>query len=67
MAPFSTQTKEAVMAEKKEPATYKVRILRDFWPTESDRVAAGTVAEMTDADEVMTGIEKGLFERVKDE
>lgn len=55
------------MAEKKEPATYKVRILRDFWPTENERVAAGTVAEMTDAEEVMAGIEKGLFERVKDE
>lgn len=52
------------MADKKT----KVRILRDFWPTENevDRVRAGTILEV-DTDTLIDGLEKGILERVKDE
>lgn len=52
------------MAEK----MVKVRVLRDFWPTDrdEDRVRAGTVTEV-DMDTLVDGLEKGILERVKDE
>ena len=52
------------MADKKT----KVRILRDFWPTDrdEDRVRAGTIIEV-DTDTLVDGLERGILERVKDE
>lgn len=52
------------MAEKMT----KVRILRDFWPTENeaDRVRAGTITEV-DMETLVDGLEKGILERVKDD
>lgn len=52
------------MAEKD---TVKVRVLRDFWPTENekDRVRAGTIIEVT-KDTLIDGMEKGILERVKE-
>ena len=52
------------MAEK----MVKVRILRDFWPTENeaDRVRAGAEMEVT-METLVDGLEKGILERVKDE
>lgn len=46
----------------------KVRILRDFWPTENDedRVRAGTETEVT-MEALVDGLEKGILERVKDD
>lgn len=52
------------MAEK----MIKVRVLRDFWPTDLDvdRVRAGTITEV-DMETLVDGLEKGILERVKDE
>ncbi len=52
------------MAEKMT----KVRILRDFWPTENetDRVHAGTVLEVN-TETLVDGLERGILERIKDE
>ena len=52
------------MAEKMT----KVRILRDFWPTdnEMDRVRAGAEMEVT-METLVDGLEKGILERVKDD
>lgn len=52
------------MAEK----MVKVRVLRDFWPTDrdEDRVRAGTVTEV-DMETLVDGLEKGILERVKDD
>ncbi len=46
----------------------KVRILRDFWPTdnEMDRVRAGTEMKVT-METLVDGLERGILERVKDE
>jgi hypothetical protein len=65
MAPPISQ--EQAMADKAEKMT-KVRILRDFWPTENemDRVKAGTVTEVT-METLIDGLESGILERVKDE
>lgn len=54
------------MAEKAEKLT-KVRILRDFWPTDNDedRVRAGTEMEV-DTETLINGLENGILERVKD-
>lgn len=53
----------------KEPEKLvKVRILRDFWPTDNDldRVRAGTETEV-DMETLVDGLEKGILERVKPE
>lgn len=46
----------------------KVRILRDFWPTdnEMDRVRAGTVTEVN-METLVDGLERGILERIKGE
>lgn len=44
---------------------YTVRVLRDFWPTEDQRVKAGTILENIEADAAIEGIESGILERVK--
>lgn len=52
------------MAEKMT----KVRVLRDFWPTDrdEDRVRAGAEMEVT-METLVDGLEKGILERVKDD
>lgn len=52
------------MAEKMT----KVRVLRDFWPTDrdEDRVRAGTEIEVN-METLVDGLEKGILERVKDD
>lgn len=46
------------------PDTVLVRVLRDYWPAEDERVRKGTLQEMT-ALEALDGIEAGTLERVK--
>lgn len=50
----------------KKPETVAARVLRDFWPTDSqeDRVREGSVIEVT-KDELIAGMESGVMERVK--
>lgn len=45
----------------------KVRILRDFWPTdkEADRIRAGAVLDVN-MDTLVDGLERGILERIKD-
>lgn len=54
------------MPEKKTKLI-AARVLRDYWPTESqkDRVRKGTVVEVT-AEDMIDGMENGTLERVKD-
>lgn len=61
--PGRPRKQEAGMAEKMT----KVRILRDFWPTEDerDRMRAGTEIEV-DTETLVDGLERGILERVKD-
>lgn len=52
------------------PATsdkVKVRVLRDFWPTENeaDRVRAGMIKEVS-KDELIDGLERGILERYRE-
>jgi hypothetical protein len=55
-----TQAKTTPAKEK----TIKVRVLRDFWPKENERVRKGTEVDVS-VEEALDGIESGAFERVK--
>ena len=56
--PFSM---EAGMAEK----TVKCVVLRDYWPTEDNRVKAGSIVDVSPED-AMDGVEAGRLSRVKE-
>lgn len=52
--------------DKKTPATVTCMIMRDRWDENCQRVAAGTIVEVS-PDDAMDGIENGTLERVKAE
>jgi hypothetical protein len=41
-----------------------VRVLRDFWNDDGDRIRKGTIAEVT-VDAALDGVENGILSRVK--
>jgi hypothetical protein len=47
--------------EVAEP-TVKALVLRDFWPTEDNRVRAGTIIDVT-KDELILGLERATLAR----
>lgn len=55
---------KAAQAEP-EPAMFRMRVMRDYWPEADQRVHAGTEIECTAA-EAMDGVETGNLERVRD-
>lgn len=50
---------------EKPAATVACTVLRDYWPTEDQRIRAGSVVHLS-AEEAMDGIERGALSRVKD-
>lgn len=42
--------------------TVRALVMRDFWPTEDNRVRAGTVIDVT-KDDLIAGLESGILAR----
>lgn len=57
----------ALLPEGEMPSedTVTCEVLRDFWPSEGNRVRKGSVVEVT-KDEALDGVEAGALKRVKD-
>lgn len=45
-----------------QESTVRALVMRDFWPTEDNRVRAGTVIDVT-KDDLIAGLETGILAR----
>lgn len=59
---MTAKTTETVKTQPQKKIPCKV--LRDFWPKENQRIRKGAIVEV-DPEAAMTGMEKGVLERVK--